>query len=141
MKDVPASNIYDETNLWDDPGTQKYVMKRGTKYPEKVMDSSKVAFSVMFTGNAEGDVLPPYVVCKSVYLYDQWVEGGPPGARYNRSQSGWFDETTFTDWFFKMMLPKLRRLEGWKVLISDNLSSHFRDAVIKACSKNIAFVC
>ena len=56
MKDVPASNIYDETNLRDDPGAQKYVMKRGTKYPEKVMDSSKVAFSVMFTGNAEGDV-------------------------------------------------------------------------------------
>ena len=83
MKDVPASNIYDETNLWDDPGTQKYVMKRGTKYPEKVMDSSKVAFSVMFTGNAEGDVLPLYVVYKSVHLYDQWVEGGLPVARYN----------------------------------------------------------
>ena len=61
LKDVPTSNIwnYDKTNLRDDPGPRKYVMKRGTKYPEKVMDSSKVAFSVMFTGNAEGDVLPP----------------------------------------------------------------------------------
>ena len=117
-------------------------MKRGTKYPEKIMDSSKVAFSKMFTGNAEGHVLPPYVVYKSVHLYDQWVEGGSPGARYNRSQSGWFDETTFTDWFFKMILPKLRRLEGRKVLIGDNLSSHLSDAVIKACSQNnIAFVC
>ena len=60
-KDVPASNIwnYNETNLRDYPGAQKYVIKRGIyKYPEKVMDSSKVAFSVMFTGNAEGDVLP-----------------------------------------------------------------------------------
>ena len=55
LKDVPASNIpnYDETNLRDDPVTRKYVMKRGAKYPEKVMDSSKVAFSVVF---AEGDV-------------------------------------------------------------------------------------
>ena len=117
-------------------------MKRGKTYPEKVMDFSKVAFSVMFTGNAGGDVLPPYIVYKSVHLYDQWVEGGPPGARYNRSQSGWFDETTFTDWFFKMMLPKLCHLEGRKVLIDANLSSHFSDAVIKACSQNsIAFVC
>ena len=117
-------------------------MKRGAKYPEKVMDSSKVAFSVMLTGNAEGDVLPPYVVYKSVHLYDQWVEGGSPGARYNRSQSGWFDETTFTDWFFKMILPKLRRLEGRKVLIGDNFSSHLSDAVIKACyHNNITFVC
>ena len=65
-----------------------------------------------------------YVVYKSVHLYNQWVEGGPPGARYNRSKSGWFDETTFTDWLFKLMLPKLRRLEGRKVLIGDNLSSH-----------------
>ena len=60
LKDVPASNIwnYNETILRDDPGARKYVIERDTKYPEKVMDSSKVAFSVMFTGNAEGDVLP-----------------------------------------------------------------------------------
>ena len=51
-------------------------MKRGTKYPEKVMDSSKVAFSVMFAGSAKGDLLPPYVVYKSVHLYNQWIEGG-----------------------------------------------------------------
>ena len=83
LKDVSVSTIwnYDETNLRDDPGAQKDVIKRGTKCPEKVMDSSKVAFSVMFTGNAEGHVLPPYVVYKSVHLYDQWVESGPPGAR------------------------------------------------------------
>ena len=57
-------------------------MKRA-KYPERIMDSSKVAFSVMFTGNAEEEVLPPYVVYKSVHLYEQWVQEGPPGARYN----------------------------------------------------------
>ena len=63
FKDVSVCTIwnYDETNLRDDPGARKNVMKRDTKCPEKVMDSSKVAFSVMFTGNAEGHVLPPYV--------------------------------------------------------------------------------
>ena len=71
LKDVPPSNIwnYDETNLRDDPGARKYVMKRGTKYPERIMDTSKVAFSLMFCGNAEGEVLPSYVVYKSVHLY------------------------------------------------------------------------
>ena len=59
--------------LRDDPGARKDVMKRGAEYPEKVMDSSKVTFSVMFTGNAEGDVLPPYVVYKCVHLYDLLV--------------------------------------------------------------------
>ena len=40
LKDVPASNIwnYNETNLRDESGARKYVMKRGTKYPEKVID-------------------------------------------------------------------------------------------------------
>ena len=90
LKDVPASNIwnYDETNLRDNPGARKYVMKRGTKYAEKVMDSGKVAFSVMFAGNAEGDVLLPHVVYKSAHLYNQW--------------------------FFKLMLPKLHHQEGKK---------------------------
>ena len=41
-----------------------------------------------------------------------------------------------------MMLPKLRHLEGRKVLIDGNLSSHPSDTIMKACSQNnIAFVC
>ena len=41
-----------------------------------------------------------------------------------------------------MMLPKLCRQEGKKVLIGDNLSSHLSESVIQACSKNnIAFIC
>ena len=34
-----------------------------------------------------------------------------------------------SDWFLKMMLPNLCRLERRKVLIGDNLSSHLSDAV------------
>ena len=61
LKDVAQCNIwnYDETNLRDDPGPRKYVMKRGAKYPERIMDSSKVAFSLIFCRNAEGEVVPP----------------------------------------------------------------------------------
>ena len=72
VKDVPPCNIwnYDETTLSDDSGSTKYVTKHGTKYPEKIMDSSKVA-SVMSTRNAKGNVLPPHVVSKSVHPYDQ----------------------------------------------------------------------
>ena len=126
LKDVAQCNIwnYDETNLRDDPGARKYVMKRQTNYPERIMDSSKVTFLVMFCRNAEGEVVPPYVVYKSAHLYSQWIAAGPPGTRYNQSKSGWFDETTFTDWFITLMLPILCKQEGKKVLIGDNLSSH-----------------
>ena len=76
------------------------------------MDTSKVALSVMFCKNAEGEILPPYVVYNSVHLCPHWVKGGPPGARYNRSESSWFDEATFTDWFFILMLPELCKQDG-----------------------------
>ena len=40
------------------------------------------------------------------------------------------------------MLPRLRELDGKKVLIGDNLNSHFSERVLKACDKfNIAFTC
>ena len=133
---------YDETNVRDDPGSKKAVMKRGTKYPERVMDSSKVCYSLMFCGNAERTILPPYTVYKSVHLYDSWVKGGPEGARYNRTKSGWFDEATFEDWFFTLVLAKLHKQEGKKILIGDNLSSHLSTEVIKACNNhNIPFIC
>ena len=144
LQGVCLQNIwnYDETNVRDDPGSKKAVMKRGTKYPERVMDSSKVCYSLMFCGNAEGTILPPYTVCKSVHLYDSWVKGGPEGACYNRTKSGWFDEATFEDWFSTLVLPKLRKQEGKKILIGDNLSSHLSTEVIKACNNhNISFVC
>lgn len=132
---------YDETNLVDDPGKKKVLTKRGRKYPEAIKNSTKAAVSLMICGNAAGEILPPYVNYKSDNLWTTWTEGGPPHARYNRSKSGWFDTSTFEDWFFTLLLPALRRQEGKKVLIGDNLSSHINVEVLKACKEhNIAFV-
>ena len=38
IQDVPFSNIYnyDETNLTDNPGKKKCIVKRGAKYPSKI---------------------------------------------------------------------------------------------------------
>lgn len=132
---------YDETNLVDDPGKKKVLTKRGCKYPESIKNSTKAAFSLMICGNAAGQILPPYVNYKSDNLWDTWTEGGPPNTRYNRSKSGWFDMNSFEDWFFTTVLPVLRRQDGKKLIIGDNLSSHLSLEVVKACEQhNIAFV-
>ena len=61
---------------------------------------------------------------KSKHLYSSWVRKGPKGARYNRSKSGWFDETTFQDWFFSMLLPDLKKttrkkgIDWWQFVLS-----------------------
>lgn len=64
LEGVPVENIvnYDETNLTDDPDRRKVIKRRGTKYPERVMNSSKASTSVMFSASAKVTFLPPYVV-------------------------------------------------------------------------------
>lgn len=138
LRDVPSSNIinYDETNLSDDPGKHKVITKRGCKYPERVMNSTKCSISVMFSAAGDGHLLPPYVVYKSLHLYESWREGGPDGSRYNRTKSGWFDNFCFSDYVETIALPYLRRLPGKKYMIGDNLSSHLSFDLIKKCAEN-----
>ena len=90
VQGVPPDRIYnyDETNVTDDPGVRKVVVKRGCKYPEMIMNSSKASISLMICGNAVGEVLPPYVVYKAGKMWDNWRENGPKGTRYNNSSSG-----------------------------------------------------
>jgi len=144
IEGVPPSNIfnYDETNLKDDPGAQKCIFRKGTKYCEKVQNTSKSATSIMFCGSADGKMLPPMVVYKAANVYERWKAGGPKGAEYSCSKSGWFDSFQFQRWFFKIMLPAANRLPGKKVILGDNLASHLNKEVIDACKKyDIAFCC
>lgn len=143
IQGVPPENIVnmDETNLTDDPGKKLVFIPRGLKHARRIMDFSKTSTSVMFAAAGDGTCLPPYVVYKSINLYPEWIEGGPEGSQYNRTQSGWFDTQCFEDWFFKIALPYLRRKEGKKVLICDNLASHISYRIIKSCTENnIQFV-
>ena len=135
---IPLQNTinYDETNLTDEPGKKKVIVKHSTKYPEKIMNSSKASVSLIMTGTASGVVLPPYVCYRAIHLYDAWNIGSPTGARYNRTKSGWFDGVTFEDYFKKIILPYCRQLSGKKVLIGDNLSSHLSPEVVRLCEEN-----
>ena len=48
LVDIPPTHIwnYDETNLTDDPGNKRVITKRGTKYPERIINSTKTATSL-----------------------------------------------------------------------------------------------
>lgn len=132
---------YDETNLSDEPGKKRCIFKRGTKYLERIRNHSKGSTSIMFAGTASGKMLPMYTVYKAEHLWHTWMEGGPTHTRYNRSKSGWFDHVCFNDWFNTIILPYVRSIDGPKVLIGDNLSSHLNESVIQKCKEhNIRFV-
>ena len=138
LDNVPPGNIvnYDETNLSDNPGEKKSIVRRGCKHPERVQNATKSSFSVMFAGSAEGEILPVYVVYKAEHMWSTWLLNGPPKARYNRTKSGWFDGKTFEDWFFKVAMPYFRNKEGPKALIGDNLQSHLSKDIVTACEEN-----
>ena len=137
IEGVPSTHIlnYDETNLSDDPGRVKCIFKRGTKYPERILNNTKAAISIMFAATASGQLLEPYVVYKAERLYDKWCVGGPPKVRYNRTKSGWFDGPTFLEWFETVLVPWAKKLSGTKVIIGDNLSSHLNIDILRHCQR------
>ena len=118
-------------------------MKRGTCYPEQVMNHTKAGVSIMFCGKAEGELLPPYCVYKSTsVIMDSWVRGAPPGTKFNRTRSGWFDKGTFECFFNDILLPRIKKQDSAHAMIGDNLSSHISESVVRKCEKhNIKFIC
>lgn len=96
----------------------------------------------MFAVTDDGQTLPVYVVYKGQHKWSTWTQNGPRKARYNSTKSGWFDEQTFHEWFCTVVLPWAESRQGTKMLIGDNLSSHFCPDVIKKCEEHdILFVC
>lgn len=135
---IPPQNIWN----YDDPGNKHAICKRGMKYVDRICNHSKASTSIMFCGNAEGKLLPPYVVFKADHMWSSWVANGPQGVRYNCTKSDWFDATVFEDWFRTLFLPAVRHLTGKIALIGDNLSSHISMKVLETCEeKNIKFIC
>ena len=146
---VPPSCImnYDETNLVNDPGQQRVIVRRGQKNNRRVMAHSKAGFSVMFAGCADGTLMPPYVVYKSTskagLVNPKWQEGFPPPlAEYDVSMSGWFKMKQFERWFELIVLPWAQRGSQPKLVVGDNLSAHFSEKVMAYCREyNISFKC
>lgn len=144
---VPPSRIinYDETNLTDDPKGRKMLFRKGIKYAERVMDTSKSSTSIMFAVTATGVLLPPYVVYKGQRMQDTWILGGPIHAKYNVSKSGWFDEEIFLDWLQICLIPFCRQEREADpepfVIIGDNLSSHLSIRAVDICAENNIKLC
>ena len=142
-EDVPSENIcnYDETNVTNESGAKKVICQKGHKCVEKKIDHSRASVSIMYSGFADGELVPPMVVYKSKNVYANWTNGGPDGIIYNCTSSEWFDFHTFENWFFKIYLPRAKEKVGPKILIGDNLSLHFSFDVVKACEEyNIHFI-
>lgn len=68
----------------------------------------------MFCGSAAGESLPPFVVYKSINMWDTWAQNGPLGARYANSKSGWFEAATFMNGLKLYFYHPLKNCPGRK---------------------------
>lgn len=134
---VPPSNIinYSEISLSDDIEMTKVIEKRIMKYPELVLKSTESFTSIMFTVTGDGQLLPCYVVFKALSLKDRWKIGAPNGTQFNNTASGWFNPTTFENWFYTIVIPYFKQIQGTKVLIGDSFSSYLSCDLIQICEE------
>lgn len=133
----------DETGLNTDPRKGKvYTEKGAANVYQKAATCGKTSYSVLFTAAADGTYLPPFVVYKGLNLYSSWTKGGPPGATYGCSASGWMTDINFEAWFLKVFIPKIEPLEKPVLLTYDGHNSHLTYETVKtAVDKSVIILC
>ena len=83
--------------------------------------------------SANGERLPPFILYKGKNMYRRWMEGGPAGAVYGVSESGWMDACSFLSWFKKLFCPAVSHLTstGSVYLFMDGHHSHISLELIR----------
>ncbi|KAG5891329.1 hypothetical protein JTB14_036897 [Gonioctena quinquepunctata] len=138
MRVLPHSVInYDETNIIDDSGREKKVVRRECRHPGRIIVSSKSSTSVM-PGTAHFFphiklrifIIPgPNMALRRQFIIEVRVDG----SLWRYSKTG----------FEKLPCPIFRSKikKGKKVMIGDNLASHISPYMIEECkTNNIIFI-
>lgn len=88
----------DETGLGTDL-SQVFVPKSAKSTYLRSGGAGRLQYSVLFVGSASGDRYVPLLVLQGkVDLQSTWVEGGPPGALYGVTESGWMQDYLIEKW-------------------------------------------
>lgn len=91
---------------------------------------AKAHRTVMFTINAAGHMLEPYIL----YPLDR-LPPMPPGVQAGKNSTGWMTITEFLDYLEKVFASKIRAgvLKGPLILFVDGHSSHFSLEISEFC--------
>lgn len=120
----------DETGFCTSMASQKVLARRGSREVHETSGGSdRDYYTVLGAGAADGTRLPPFILYKGCNLYLRWTSGGPAGAVYGVSDSGWMEANNFCQWFEKLYIPAVASLlsTGLVVLFVDGHHSHLTD--------------
>lgn len=110
---------------------KKILVRRGDHSVSEVGGGSDHQFTTVNTcGSAAGVKLPPFILYKGKHLYSSWTGGGPAGACYRVSPSGWMDETNYYKWFGLQFYPAVKETSP-VILFFDGHYSHMSISLIK----------
>ena len=135
----------DETGLCLDATSKTVLARRGTKSVYEVGGGcGREYITVLGCGSADGIKLPPLIVHKAKNLWAKWTKGGPAGATYTVSDSGWMEKANFCQWFEHSFIPTVSHLftTGPVVLFLDGHGSHIDfELVLTALKHCVLLMC
>ena len=119
----------DETNVCVDAKTTKIVAPKGEKAARVTATSGRENHTVMTAVSADGDVYPPLIVFKGVYMMSSWkAQTVYPGTEIAASENGWMTSAIFFNWLQRFCKTITQRP---LLLIYDGHSTHLIYDVIK----------
>ena len=128
----------DETALCNAVTSGKVLAQKGSRWVHDTAGGSGRSYTTVHgCGSASGVRLPPFVVYKGKHLYASWTKGGPAGAIYSVSDSGWMEKENYESWLKKMFLPATSHLRESApvVLFFDGHHSHISVSIVKYCQQ------
>ena len=135
----------DETGFCTSVASRRVLARKGAKEVHETSGGSgREYYTVLAAGAADGTRIPPFILYKGVNLYLRWTRGGPAGAVYGMSGSGWMEGSNFLEWFKKLYFPAVSNLvrSGPVVLFVDGHHSHLTLELIQyARSKGVHLFC
>ncbi|KAI8488705.1 hypothetical protein Bbelb_334880 [Branchiostoma belcheri] len=127
----------DETGMSMDARKSRVVVPTASKRAPSIRSGGRDHITAMSCVSAAGAVVPPMIVFNRAMPSGKFSEGGPPGALYAWSESGFINKELFEEWFFKVFLVHCHK-ERPILLILDQHSSHLSLKVLKtAMEQNI----
>eukprot|EP00795_Rhopilema_esculentum_P011062 gene11062-19921_t len=133
----------DEAGLATNPVSKKVFIPKTEKNAYfRAPSAGKTSYSVLFCISAKGHLCPPFVVYKAKNLYQTWTSGGPQGASYAVTNSGWMEDYVFEEWFLKHYVPWAGSFRKPCILFMDGHGSHLTYKVVKTAKENeIVILC
>ena len=135
----------DETGFCTAMASKTVLARKGSRVVHECGGGTGHEFyTVLGCGSASGQRLAPFILYKGKNVYRRWTVGGPAGAVYGVSDSGWMEAGNFLSWFEKMFTPAVKPLldSGPVILFVDGHHSHMGvDLIMKAREAGIHILC